>query len=49
MTRERLLREIEHFFLEKAAPTGARIVGLDLSADLLAKAGARLGGSLRFE
>ena len=29
-------------FLEKVAPAGARIVGLDLSADLLAKARARL-------
>lgn len=32
-------------FLEKVATTGARIVGLDLSADLLAKARARLGGA----
>ena len=32
-------------FLEKVAPTGARIVGLDLSADLLAKARARLGAA----
>lgn len=31
-------------FLEKVAPAGARIVGLDLSADLLAKARARLAG-----
>jgi SAM-dependent methyltransferase len=30
-------------FLERVAPCGARIVGLDLSADLLAKARARLG------
>jgi len=29
-------------FLEKVAPAGARIVGLDLSADLLARARARL-------
>jgi SAM-dependent methyltransferase len=33
-------------FLEKVARAGARIVGLDLSADLLAKARARLGGSV---
>ena len=32
-------------FLEKVAPAGARIVGLDLSADLLAKARARLTGA----
>jgi len=32
-------------FLEKVAPAGARIVGLDLSADLLAKARARLAGA----
>jgi ubiquinone/menaquinone biosynthesis C-methylase UbiE len=32
-------------FLEKVAAAGARIVGLDLSADLLAKARARLDGT----
>jgi len=32
-------------FLEKVAPTGARIMGLDLSAELLAKARARLGAA----
>lgn len=32
-------------FLEKVAPAGARIVGLDLSADLLAKARGRLAGA----
>jgi ubiquinone/menaquinone biosynthesis C-methylase UbiE len=31
-------------FLEKVAPSGARIVGLDLSTDLLAKARGRLTG-----
>jgi SAM-dependent methyltransferase len=32
-------------FLEKVAPCGARIVGLDLSADLLSKARGRLAGA----
>jgi ubiquinone/menaquinone biosynthesis C-methylase UbiE len=32
-------------FLEKVAPSGARLVGLDLSEDLLAKARARLAGA----
>ena len=32
-------------FLEKVAPSGARIVGLDLSEDLLAKARARLAAA----
>jgi len=31
-------------FLEKVAPAGARVVGLDLSADLLSRARARLAG-----
>ena len=32
-------------FLERVAPTGAHVVGLDLSADLLAKARGRLAGT----